>query len=121
MDLTSLTRIADRIDQVGGNGFDHNYVIRGGGGNLVVAANVYQPDTGRSMQVLTTQPGVQFYTGNFLDGSIRGLGGTYGKHAGLCLETQHFPDAVHHPNFPSIILRPGQEYRQTTVYRFTTQ
>jgi aldose 1-epimerase len=73
------------------------------------------------MQVLTTEPGVQFYTGNFLDGSLRGNGGAYSKNGALCLETQHFPDSVNQPSFPSTILRPGQTYRQKTVYRFVAE
>jgi aldose 1-epimerase len=74
------------------------------------------------MEMLTTEPGVQFYTGNFLNGTNKGKGGTaYGKHAGFCLEAQHFPDSVNHPNFPSVILRPGQTYKQTTVYKFSAK
>ena len=74
------------------------------------------------MEVFTTEPGVQFYTGNFLDGTLKGKGGVvYQKHQAFCLETQHFPDSVHHANFPSIILRPGMTYTQTTIYRFSTR
>ena len=84
------------------------------------AARVYDPKTGRVMEVFTTEPGVQFYTGNFLDGTVKGKGGVvYKKHQAFCLETQHFPDSVHHANFPSTILRPGQTYTQTTIYRFS--
>jgi aldose 1-epimerase len=118
LDLTAPVLVGDRIGQVGGNGFDYNYVLNSGGGMLARAARVREAHSGRVMEVLTSQPGVQFYTGNFLDGSIKGLGGTYLKHGALCLETQHFPDAVHHAHFPSIILRPGEEYRQLTVYWF---
>jgi aldose 1-epimerase len=101
-------------------GYDHNFVLNGRlGRGLAPAAEVYDPSTGRVMDVLTDQPGVQFYTGNFLDGTLVGKHGVpYVKHAALCLETQHFPDSVNHPGFPSTILRPGQTYRTATVYRF---
>jgi aldose 1-epimerase len=72
------------------------------------------------MEILTTEPGIQFYSGNFLDGSVKGLGGAYKKHFGLCLETQHFPDSVNKPSWPTIILRPGQKYSHATVHRFRT-
>jgi aldose 1-epimerase len=85
------------------------------------AATVYEASTGRVMEVFTDQPGVQFYTGNFLNGSIRGLGGTYNRHGGFCLETQDFPSAPHHPKFPSIILRPGETYRQFGLFKFSTR
>ena len=99
-------------------GYDHNFVLnapgagRGGG-------RVSEPTSGRVLEVWTDQPGIQFYSGNFLDGSINGLGGVYVKHGAFCLETQHFPDSVHHADFPSIDLRPGQKFRSWTVYRFT--
>ena len=90
-------------------GYDHNYVINRAGKGLALAARVFEPKTGRIMEVHTTQPGVQLYTGNFLDGSLAGKqGGVYHQHAGFCLETQHYPDSINHPGFPSIILRPGQ-------------
>jgi aldose 1-epimerase len=73
------------------------------------------------MEFLTTEPGVQFYSGNFMDGSLSGRGGAYVKHAALCLETQHFPDSIHQPDFPSVVLRPGETFSSTTVYRFTTR
>ncbi len=102
-------------------GYDHNFVIDGGGAGLVPAARAVEPRTGRVLEVLTDQPGVQFYSGNFLDGTRRGKRGEpYPQYAGFCLETQHFPDAVHHPQFPSIILRRGETYRSTTVHRFST-
>jgi aldose 1-epimerase len=123
MDFTSPERIGARIDQVPGaspGGYDHNYVLRPHDG-LVLAARLSDPGSGRAMEVLTTEPAVQFYSGNFLDGTIRGRSGVaYLKHAALCLETQHYPDSVHHPNFPSTILRPGTELVSQTVYRFTT-
>jgi aldose 1-epimerase len=120
MDFTKPHVIGERIDQAPG-GYDHNYVINGGGqGKLVHAAKVRDPRSGRVMELYTTQPGVQFYTGNFLDGKITGIGGAkYQQHAGLCLETQHFPDAPNQPQFPSTVLRPGQTYHQVTVFKFS--
>jgi aldose 1-epimerase len=98
-------------------GYDHNFVLNGSG--LRLAARVTEPTTGRILEILTDQPGVQLYTGNFLNGSIVGKRGIkYAQHAAFCLETQHFPDAVNHPEFPSVILRPGTPYRTTTVFRF---
>jgi aldose 1-epimerase len=103
-------------------GYDNNYVLNGGGKSLASAARVFEPNTGRVMEVLTTQPGVQLYTANWLDGSLIGKGGVaYRQHAALCLETQHFPDSINHPNFPSVVLRPGEKYRQTTVHKFSTK
>ena len=102
-------------------GYDHNFVLRSRDGSLAQAAVVEELSTGRRMEVWTTQPGVQLYTGNSLDGNITGQGGiVYKQHHALCLETQHFPDAVHHDSFPSTILRPGATYRQVTEYRFST-
>jgi len=89
---------------------------------MTLAAHVYEPTTGRVMEITTTEPGIQFYSGNFLDGTITGKGGrVYQKHFGFCLETQHFPDSPNHPDFPSTILEPGQTYRTTTVHRFFTK
>jgi len=103
-------------------GYDHNFVINGGGKKLAPCATVFDPVTGRVLEVLTTEPGVQVYTGNFLDGTSRGHGGIYyTQHSGICLEAQHFPDSPNHPEFPSVILRPGQTYRQTSVHRFSTR
>jgi aldose 1-epimerase len=123
MDFTAPTRIGARIDRVPGpppGGYDHNYVLRPHS-DLVLAARLEDPKSGRVMEVLTTEPGVQFYSGNFLDGATRGRSGVpYVKHAALCLETQHFPDSVHHPDFPSTILQPGQRFASRTVYRFST-
>ncbi len=124
MDFTTPTPIGARIDQLKGDprGYDHNFVLRGGEKSPVLAARLYDPKSGRVMEVFTTEPGVQFYSGNFLDGTLKGKGGVvYRKHQGLCLETQHFPDSVHHANFPSIILRPSMTYTQTTIYRFSTR
>jgi aldose 1-epimerase len=103
-------------------GYDHNWVLNRRDGELVRAARVVGPESGRVLEVLTTEPGLQVYTGNFLDGSVVGKGGeVYGHRAGLCLETQHFPDSPHHAGFPSTVLRPGQVYRSRTVYRFSVQ
>src|SRR2546425_9585433 len=105
-----------------GSGLDHNWVLNKKGHELSLAARVYEPTTGRVMEVYTTEPGVQFYTGNFLDGSIRGKGGqVYEKRFGLCLETQHFPDSPNKSNFPSTVLRPGGKYATTTIYKFTAK
>jgi aldose 1-epimerase len=100
-------------------GYDHNFVLRGPSGELRLAARVHEPKSGRVLEVLTTQPGLQFYSGNFLDGTIQGPSGRrYARRSGFCLETQHFPDSPHRPEFPSVVLKPGDRYRQTTVYRF---
>jgi aldose 1-epimerase len=127
LDFRKPVAIGERIDdpypqlQTGG-GYDHNYVVRGESGKLRLAARVYEPDSGRVLEVLTTQPGVQLYSGNFLDGSIVGKSGrAYGKRSGLCLETQHFPDSPNHPEFPSVVLTPGDRYEQTTVFRFSVR
>ena len=121
LDFTARQPIGSRIAQVGNeeSGYDHNYVINNGGKELVLAARVYEPRTGRVMEVRTTEPGVQFYTANYLDGSLTGKRGiVYRRQHGFCLETQHFPDSINKPNFPSTVLRPGETYRQTTVYQF---
>ena len=117
-------RIDQRDEQLGnGGGYDHNYVLsRRTKGELEIAARVYEPTTGRVMEVLTTEPGVQFYTGNFLDGTLTGKGGvTYAKRAAFCLETQHYPDSPNQEAFPSTVLRPGEVYESTTVYRFSVR
>ena len=102
-----------------GNGYDHNFVLDRTGDGLVLAARVTEPKSGRVMEVYTTEPGIQFYSGNFLDGSNKGKGGKiYRRRYGFCLETQHFPDSPNKPNFPSTALRPGAKYQSTTVYRF---
>lgn len=118
MDFTKPKRIGDDIVRVTeGGGYDHNWVLRGSG--LKEAAILYEPKSGRRMEVWTTEPGLQFYSGNFLDGKLTGKNGdAYGKNAGLCLETQHFPDSPNHADFPSTILRPGKKYTSTTVYKF---
>ncbi len=118
MDFTTPMTIGSRIAQVEG-GYDHNYVLNSGGGTLTLTAKVQEPTSGRIMEIYTDQPGVQFYTGNFLDGSITGKAGkVYKKHYGFCLETQHFPDSPNKPDFPSVILQPGQKYATTTVHKF---
>ena len=127
LDFTTPVAIGARIDadheQIRrGGGYDHNYVLNGQDGSLALAARVYAPESGRVMEVYTTQPGIQFYSGNFLDGTITGKAGkAYQKRYGFCLETQHYPDSPNQPAFPSCILRPGEKYFQKTVYRFTTR
>jgi aldose 1-epimerase len=122
MDFSRATTIGSRIDQLAGNpgGYDHNYCLDSQDGSLALAARLRDPKTGRVMEIRTTEPGIQLYTANYLDGSITGKGGkVYAKHAGLCLETQHYPDSVNQPSFPSTILRPGATYTQTTLHRFS--
>src|ERR1700680_762987 len=126
-DFTTATAIGARIDQDDeqlelGRGYDHNWVLNSGtAGSMSLAAQAYEPHSGRLLEVSTTEPGLQFYTGNFLDG-IRGKGGkVYNRRYAFCLETQHFPDSPNHPNFPSTVLKPGQSFRSTTVYRFSTK
>jgi len=124
LDFTKPATIGSRIAQVADKtgGYDHNFVIRGKGKSLALAARTYEPKTGRVMEMYTTEPGVQLYTGNFLDGKLKGKGGVvYQKHQAFCLEAQHFPDSVNQPKFPSVILRPGQTYTQTTAYKFSTK
>jgi aldose 1-epimerase len=105
-----------------GKGYDHNWVLTKSPGALTVVATVYEPDTGRVLEVSSTEPGLQFYSGNFLDGSSTGKGGwAYAWHDGLALEPQHFPDSPNHSNFPSTILRPGKTYQHTIVYRFSAR
>ena len=121
MDLLEPTPIGKSIESVQGLGYDHNYCIsQASPGELTLAARVMDPESGRTLECLTTEPGVQFYTGNFLDG-FKGKGGqTYVKHGGFCLETQHYPDSPNHPEFPSVELAPGEIYTQTCIYRFGT-
>jgi len=115
-------RINDDNDQLKkGHGYDHNWVLDSGG-KFSEAAEVYEPGSGRVLQVLTDQPGLQFYTGNFLDGTVKGKGGIAYPHRGaLCLETQHFPDSPNHPKFPTAELKPGQKYHTYTVFRFSVR
>lgn len=115
-------RINDNFEQLKlGKGYDHNFVLNHPGDLSAVAARVEDPKTGRVLEVLTTQPGIQFYTGNFLDGTVHGIGGTYAYRSALCLETQHFPDSPNHSNFPSTELHPGQTFHSTTIYRFSAK
>ncbi len=105
-----------------GRGYDHNWVLDSGGGKLSEAAELYDPTSGRVLKVLTDQPGIQFYSGNFLDGSIKGKGGKPDElHAALCLETQHYPDSPNHPDFPTTELKPGERYHTVTIYRFSVR
>ena len=122
LDFTTPTVIGSRFGQLKKEprGYDDNFAIRDAGKTPALAARVRDPGSGRVMEMYTTEPGVQFYTGNFLDGSIKGKGGAvYPKNQGFCLEAQHFPDALHHPNFAPIVLRPGSTYIQTTIYKFS--
>ena len=127
MDFTKATAIGARIgkdyEQLKfGGGYDHNWVLKRKDKGLSGAARVYEPTTGRIMEVSTTEPGIQFYSGNFLDGTITGKEGKVYKHRwGFCLETQHYPDSPNKPHFPSTILRPDEKYETTTVYRFSTK
>ena len=121
-DLTQPTPIGKKIGDIKGEGdtggYDLNFVLREGKGEKL-AARVVEPNSGRVMEVFTTEPGIQFYTGNFLDGKDIGKNSAvYKKHAGFCLETQHFPDSVNQKDFPSVILKPGDTYTQTTTYKF---
>jgi aldose 1-epimerase len=125
LDFRTPSSIGARIDaddeqiKLGG-GYDHNYVVNGLAGTLRPAARVAEPTTGRVLEVLTTEPGVQLYSGNFLDGSLTGKGGAvYAKRSGFCLETQHFPDSPNQPAFPTTVLKAGETYRSTTVFKFS--
>jgi len=126
-DFTKPTKIGTRIDDqydqlVLGHGYDHNFVINRKGEGMTLAARVSDPTSGRVLEVSTTQPGVQFYTGNFLDGSVTGKQGhVYKRRYGFCLETQHFPDSPNHPEFPSTILKPGETFHQKTVFKFSAK
>ena len=127
LDFRKSTRIGERIAsdyeplRVAG-GYDQNWVIDDGGNKLTDAAEIYEPTSGRVMRVLTDQPGVQFYTGNFFDGTLKGKSGVvYQKRAGLCLETQHFPDSPHHPNFPTTELKPSERFHRVTVFSFSVR
>lgn len=127
LDFTEPMRIGARIqardDQLhAAGGYDHNWVVKQQGESLAFAARLSEPTSGRVLDVHTTEPGIQFYSGNFLDGSITGKGGTvYHKHAGLCLETQHYPNSPNRPEFPSTVLEPGKHYTQTTTYAFSVK
>jgi aldose 1-epimerase len=126
-DFTSPHKIGERINDTSdlqikyGLGYDHNFVLNGETGKMKLAARVKAPISGRIMEVHTTEPGVQFYSGNFLNGSEKGKGSVYGYRTGFCLETQHFPDSPNQPSFPSAVLKPGEEYRSTTVFKFSAE
>ena len=128
-DFRTPLRIGERIDApdsqlARGRGYDHNFCLNRGSADPTVpglAARVVEPRSGRVMEILTTEPGLQVYAGGALDGTIVGKGGrSYGRHAGLCLETQHFPDSPNQPAFPSVRLDRGEVYRSVTLYRFST-
>jgi aldose 1-epimerase len=121
LDFRKPRRIGEHIAELKPTpgGYDHNFVLNSGGGTFAQAATVSEPISGRALEVWTTEPGMQLYTGNFLDGKHKGVNGvTYGQHSGLCLETQHFPDSPNKPNFPSTVLRPGETYQSSTAFRF---
>lgn len=126
-DFSKLTPIGARINDqdeqmIIGKGYDHNFVLDIKNSISTPAVEVYEPTTGRVMEVFTDQPGVQLYTANFLDGTITGKGGkVYKQHYGFCLETQHYPDSPNKPNFPNVILRPGQRFASTTIFKFSTR
>jgi len=126
-DFRHQQEIGSRINQNDeqlkfGKGYDHNFVLNGRAGILRRVGSVYEPSTGRTMEVLTTEPGMQFYTGNFLDGTLTGKrGNAYQQRTGFCLETQHYPDSPNKPNFPTTVLRKGGRYHTVTIYRFSTR
>jgi aldose 1-epimerase len=123
-DFRTAKSIGERIEQkdqqlIFGQGYDHNWVLNRSGPDLEMAAQVTDPKSGRVMEVWTTEPGLQFYTGNFLDGRLKGKGRTYTRRSAFCMETQHYPDSPNKPGFPSTVLRRGERYRSATVYRFS--
>jgi len=126
-DFRKSTAIGARINQdhpqlEHGLGYDHNWVLNRQGSGLQLAARVHEPKTGRTLEISTTEPGIQFYAGNFLDGKLTGKEQAVYRHrTGFCLETQHFPDSPNKPQFPSTILEPGAEYRSRTVFTFGTK
>jgi aldose 1-epimerase len=123
-DFRKPTAIGARIDQddvqlKNGKGYDHNWVLNRTGSGRQLAARVIEPKTGRTMEIASTEPGIQFYSGNFLDGTLTGKSDAVYKHrTGFCLETQHYPDSPNQPKFPSTTLRPGSEYKTSTVFTF---
>jgi len=122
LDFTKPRRMGERIEEFRSfaNGYDHNFVLNGGR-KATWCARVEEPKSGRVMEIWTTEPGVQFFTGNRLDGRFTGIGGVvYNQHGGFCLEPQHFPDSINKPNFPSVVLRPGDTFKSSTAYRFAT-
>ncbi|MCD6543335.1 MAG: galactose mutarotase [Flavobacteriaceae bacterium] len=127
MDFRAFTVIGNRIENNDkqlqfGNGYDHNWVLKNKKNDIILAASAYEPESGRYMEVFTNQPGMQFYSGNFLDGNDVGKGGEkYNQRTAFCLETQHFPDSPNHPNFPSTILESDKKYAYTCIYKFSTK
>ena len=124
LDFTQPRRIGDRIGDYKSlaKGYDHNFVLNHDGGKFGLVARVEEPKSGRVMEVSTTEPGVQLYTANHLDGKTTGVGGVkYGQHQAFCLETQHFPDSINNPSFPTVVLRPGQIFKSTTVHTFSAK
>ncbi len=122
LDFTEARKIGERIAELTETrGYDHNYVLSGSCGSLALAARVHEPTSGRVMEVHTTEPGMQFYTANGMRGLEGKDGNVYNRHAGFCLETQHFPDSPNKPHFPSTVLRPGRMFTTTTVFKFSTQ
>nr|MBX2842906.1 galactose mutarotase [Flammeovirgaceae bacterium] len=122
-DFRELTRIGERIDENDeqlklGNGYDHNFVIKNSGEEISLAAEVVEPISGRVLEVYTSEPGIQFYTGNFLGGIKGKKHKVYENRFGFCLETQHFPDSPNQPSFPSTLLEPEEKYESTTIYKF---
>jgi aldose 1-epimerase len=124
LDFTKPTPIGARIDQLDPklNGYDHNFVLNNGGKSLRLAGRVREPKSGRVLELRTTQPGVQLYTANHLNGKQAGLGGVlYPRHGAFCLETQHYPDSINHPSFPTTVLRPGETFKSTTAFAFSAK
>jgi aldose 1-epimerase len=129
MDFTTATAIGARVNDTSfaqikyGNGYDHNWVLnKPKAGEMTLAATVFEPKTGRFMEVHTMEPGIQFYCGNFLDGTNIGKSGKpYNFRNGFCLETQHYPDSPNKPNFPSVVLKPRETYKTSTIYKFTVK
>ncbi|GAB2533486.1 aldose epimerase family protein [Rufibacter soli] len=122
LDFREPHLIGERIQQMPGGGYDHNYVLNDADGTLKLAATVYEKTSGRTMEVFTTEPGLQFYSGNFLKGEITNdKGQPIQNHAGFCLEAQHYPDSPNQPSFPSTILQPGEVYQQRTIYKFSAK
>lgn len=124
LDFTTAKPIGQDIGKEGAGaekGYDHNFVLRPANGQVRLAARLEEPTSGRILEVLTDQPGMQFYSGNYLKGSIHGRGGAYERHGSVSLETQHYPDSMHHAHFPTTILRPGEVFHSTTIWRFTAQ
>lgn len=126
-DFRKATPIGERINEDNqqlkyGMGYDHNFVLNKKDEEMSLAATVVDPASGRELEIYTTEPGIQFYSGNFLDGTITGVNGAVYKHRdSFCLETQHYPDSPNHPNFPGTVLNPGQTYTSSTIYKFTTE